>query len=1164
MSFVWDETDLPEDKEQEESLPDGFIRTRYWMSDDANEVFQALRDLRAAVFQAGGASEPAAASPATGTFAAGDIQWNLTPENGGPGGWMCIEAGTPGVWTPFARLDGQEPVQKSFLYEGETLKLTGTTQSYIGLYPDDDVVRGMLGFTGYSGIDEEEDPLDYAELLYIRNEHPENGHIVLEPGLDGEVYVGHFTTGGSGGIATFGPTRFLAGGNGNFIDATAERIRLPRGVEAPTTGTYEVGDLFFNTASPGTNVGWVCTVAGTPGTWTAFGPTPAASSFNGGTITGGITSTTSGNGYRQTNGGIDYSSFVGLGFAWMGSISNHPFAFYTNNGNAQAILETNGAMSIGYTAAQSPASPVKLKVNGQVESTTGFKITSATFGILWPSGDTHTTGSAAPVAGTWRQGDIVWNDTPAAAGTLAWVCTTAGTPGTWSAVGISGGGGVSDHNLLDGLADDDHLQYALADGTRGDFAATDHNHQDDYQPLDDQLTSIVALEGPGYLYKNSDGTWEIGSGTEEGGIPHSMLSGLSANDHPQYALLAGATFTGATTIKYPGATLFITSRDTSLNEVETARIRLLESAPNTPDGFRGGYVHYNGSTNKLVIGVHDTADILTASDLPAMTITRATAVVDFAVAPTVAGVAFGGGVTDHGALTGLGDDDHTQYALADGSRGTFAAVGHNHDSVYAALAHNHDASYQPLDGDLTSIAAISSNGYLKRTGANTWATDTPDHGALGGLSDDDHTQYLLASGTRSVTGQFTSTVATGTAPFVVASTTKVTNLNADLLDGLSSADFAAVGHDHAATYQPLDSDLTAIAALSANGFLTKAAGTWVMDTSTYLTTAAAAAAYQPLDADLTALAGITGAGDGYAKRTAGAWSIDAGGGGGVTDHGALTGLADDDHTQYFLADGTRVAAKLDLSGAINRSTAAVLAIGDATTTGVNIGRSGQPNTITGSQTTFVGTAGSYPWRLSDGTRIISAWVGTTSGLECEFGTESNHALSIYTNNGTPQWKFQTGGNFEFRTADRGVIFSTGSAICSKSAAPTTGTWPVGTVVFNSAPSYGGPVGWHCTTGGTPGTWRAIGHVHEELTGTATWNPASLAAGSSVSVDVTVTGAALGDYVIACGHPGINVASILLGGVVRATNTVSVTMENRSGSAFDLASGTLSVIVRKAT
>ena len=36
------------------------------------------------------------------------------------------------------------------------------------------------------------------------------------------------------------------------------------------------------------------------------------------------------------------------------------------------------------------------------------------------------------------------------------------------------------------------------------------------------------------------------------------------------------------------------------------------------------------------------------------------------------------GVTDHGALSGLTDDDHSQYALADGSRGSFAASSHTH------------------------------------------------------------------------------------------------------------------------------------------------------------------------------------------------------------------------------------------------------------------------------------------------------------------------------------------------------------------------------------------------------------------------------------------------------------------------------------------------------
>ena len=42
--------------------------------------------------------------------------------------------------------------------------------------------------------------------------------------------------------------------------------------------------------------------------------------------------------------------------------------------------------------------------------------------------------------------------------------------------------------------------------------------------------------------------------------------------------------------------------------------------------------------------------------------------------------------------------------------------------------------------------------------------------------------------------QFISDVAQGTAPFQVTSTTKVTNLNADLLDGLSTSSSATSGN----------------------------------------------------------------------------------------------------------------------------------------------------------------------------------------------------------------------------------------------------------------------------------------------------------------------------------------------------------------------------------
>jgi len=43
--------------------------------------------------------------------------------------------------------------------------------------------------------------------------------------------------------------------------------------------------------------------------------------------------------------------------------------------------------------------------------------------------------SAAPTEYPWRVGDMCWNSAPSAGGTLGWVCTTSGTPGTWNVFG---------------------------------------------------------------------------------------------------------------------------------------------------------------------------------------------------------------------------------------------------------------------------------------------------------------------------------------------------------------------------------------------------------------------------------------------------------------------------------------------------------------------------------------------------------------------------------------------------------------------------------------------------------------------------------------------------------------------------------------------------------
>lgn len=91
---------------------------------------------------------------------------------------------------------------------------------------------------------------------------------------------------------------------------------------------------------------------------------------------------------------------------------------------------------------------------------------------------------------------------------------------------------------------------------------------------------------------------------------------------------------------------------------------------------------------------------------------------------------------------------------------------------------------------------------------------------------------------------------------------------------------------------------------------------------------------------------------------------------------------------------------------------------------------------------------------------------------------------------------------------------------------------------------------------------ALRDYRATLTGSTTWNPGSIADGDEEAQNVTVTGAALGDFVTAVSF-SLDVQDLELTGQVTAANTVTCTLSNNTGGSVDLASGTVRVRVNKA-
>ena len=79
-------------------------------------------------------------------------------------------------------------------------------------------------------------------------------------------------------------------------------------------------------------------------------------------------------------------------------------------------------------------------------------------------------------------------------------------------------------------------------------------------------------------------------------------------------------------------------------------------------------------------------------------------------------------------------------------------------------------------------------------------------------------------------------------------------------------------------------------------------------------------------------------------------------------------------------------------------------------------------------------------------------------------------------------------------------------------------------------------------------------------GVDTWDPANMIAGGIASTTIAVTGARVGDPAVAS-LATIGVNDVMISAHVQAADTVRVILLNLTGGALDIASGTLTAVVR---
>lgn len=229
-----------------------------------------------------------------------------------------------------------------------------------------------------------------------------------------------------------------------------------------------------------------------------------------------------------------------------------------------------------------------------------------------------------------------------------------------------------DHGETLGLADDDHDQYLKEKGEGG-----------------------LASEIPLHDHSTTD---------EAGQVDHGDLLGLSDDDHPEYFREDSAgEISGLTQKVTPHVDDYVLIEDSE----DTDSKKYVQVDDLVATGTPGAHTHVEADVTDLdhddTDAIHDNvSDEIHQVTLKGTPVGADELLIEDSAATwakkRIAISSLPSGITDHGALSGLGDDDHTDYLKEKAAGGTAAEVPtHDHSGAAEAGTISHD--------DLTGVSA---------------------------------------------------------------------------------------------------------------------------------------------------------------------------------------------------------------------------------------------------------------------------------------------------------------------------------------------------------------------------------------------------------------------------------------------------------------------------